>query len=110
MQIANVGCGQQFSRRETTAFKGDSHTLHPWANGDYVGRWTVNRQGVSELAYDADYGANAEPLLIDFVTRTTAIVEKVRNHLPEGFSEKMADQILGGPLNAAKAPKAMPAA
>ncbi len=44
-----------------------SHTLHPWANGDYVGRWTVNRQGVSELAYDADYGANAEPLLIDFL-------------------------------------------
>ncbi|MDR6398517.1 hypothetical protein J2798_005000 [Herbaspirillum seropedicae] len=34
----------------------------------------------------------------------------MRNDLPEGFSEKMADQILGGLLNAAKALEAMPAA
>jgi len=34
----------------------------------------------------------------------------VRNDLPEGFSEQVADQILGRLLNAAKALEAMPAA
>ena len=29
-----------------------SRTLHLWANGDYVGRWTVKPHGDSELAYD----------------------------------------------------------
>ena len=29
-----------------------SQTLHLWANGDYVGRWTVNANGASELQYD----------------------------------------------------------
>ena len=28
-------------------------TLHLWANGDYVGRWTVKASGDSELQYDA---------------------------------------------------------
>lgn len=30
-----------------------SQTLHLWANGDYVGRWTVKANGESELQYDA---------------------------------------------------------
>jgi len=29
-----------------------SQTLHLWANGDYVGRWTVNANGNAELQYD----------------------------------------------------------
>ncbi|WP_441295243.1 HipA N-terminal domain-containing protein [Massilia mucilaginosa] len=29
-----------------------SQTLHLWANGDYVGCWTVNANGDSELQYD----------------------------------------------------------
>ncbi len=29
-----------------------SQTLHLWANGDYVGRWTVKANGDSELQYD----------------------------------------------------------
>lgn len=29
-----------------------SQALHLWTNGDYVGRWTVNANGSSELAYD----------------------------------------------------------
>jgi serine/threonine-protein kinase HipA len=29
-----------------------SQTLHLWANGDYVGRWTVKASGDSELVYD----------------------------------------------------------
>lgn len=32
-----------------------SQTLHLWANGDYVGRWTVKANGDSELQYDASW-------------------------------------------------------
>lgn len=32
-----------------------SQTLNLWANGDYVGRWTVKANGDSELAYDAGW-------------------------------------------------------
>lgn len=32
-----------------------SQTLHLWANGDYVGRWTINANGNSELQYDATW-------------------------------------------------------
>lgn len=33
-------------------------TLHLWANGEYVGRWTVNAAGSSELQYDAGWCAS----------------------------------------------------
>ncbi|TYQ05319.1 UNVERIFIED_ORG: serine/threonine-protein kinase HipA [Zoogloea ramigera] len=45
-----------------------------------------------------EVGNGAEPLLQDFIARTPAIVEKVRSKLPAGFSEKVADKILGGLL------------
>jgi len=32
-----------------------SQTLNLWANGEYVGRWTVNAAGNSELQYDAGW-------------------------------------------------------
>ncbi len=35
-----------------------SQTLNLWANGDYVGRWTVNAAGGSELQYDAAWCAS----------------------------------------------------
>ena len=39
-----------------------SQTLHLWANGDYVGRWTVKANRDSELAYDASWrSADAWP-------------------------------------------------
>lgn len=34
-------------------------TLHLWSNDDYVGRWTVNATGVSELYYDAAWRRSA---------------------------------------------------
>lgn len=36
-----------------------TRTLHLWSNGDYVGRWTVNATGVSELYYDAAWYRSA---------------------------------------------------
>ncbi len=35
-----------------------SQTLNLWANGEYVGRWTVNAAGNSELQYDAGWCAS----------------------------------------------------
>lgn len=32
-----------------------SRSLSIWSNGVRVGRWTITAQGVSELAYDADW-------------------------------------------------------
>jgi len=36
-----------------------SQTLHLWANGDYVGHWTVKGNGESELQYDPAWCASA---------------------------------------------------
>jgi HipA-like protein len=36
-----------------------SQTLHLWANGDYVGRWTVNANGDAELQYDIAWRSSA---------------------------------------------------
>ncbi|MDQ2822583.1 MAG: type II toxin-antitoxin system HipA family toxin [Pseudomonadota bacterium] len=63
----------------------------------------IQRRHFNSTAKAVGYGANAEPLLRDFISRTPAIVEQVRAELPAGFSEKVADKILGGVLAAAHA-------
>lgn len=63
----------------------------------------IQRRHFNSTAKAVGYGANAEPLLRDFIDRTPAIVEQVRSELPAGFSEKTADKILGGVLAAAHA-------
>ncbi|UIN21257.1 type II toxin-antitoxin system HipA family toxin [Herbaspirillum frisingense] len=78
------------------------------ANKHYLAH-TILRRHFNSTAKAVGFGADAEPLLTDFIARTPAIVEKVRNDLPEGFSERVADKVLGGLLAAAKALEAMPA-
>lgn len=70
---------------------------------------TIQRRYFNSTAKAVDYGADAEPLLADFISRMPTVVEKVRNDLPDGFSERVADKIFGGLLNAAKALEAMSA-
>jgi serine/threonine-protein kinase HipA len=69
---------------------------------------SIQRRHFNSTAKEVGYGANAEPLLRDFIARTPAVVEKVRGELPAGFSEKVADKILGGLLAAARKLEAMP--
>ncbi len=64
---------------------------------------SIQRRHFNSTAKALGYGANAEPLLQDFIARTPAIVDKVRAELPVDFSEKVADKILGGLLAAAGA-------
>jgi len=71
-------------------------------NRHYLARG-IQRRHFNSTAKKVGYGDSAEPLLQDFIARTPAIVEKVRNGLPDGFSEKVADRILSGVLEAAKA-------
>lgn len=72
--------------------------------------YTIRRRHFNSTAKAVGYGADAEPLLLDFIARTPAIVDKVRGELPAGFSEKVADKILGGLLAAAGALERMPPA
>lgn len=64
---------------------------------------SIQRRHFNSTAKKVGYGASAEPLLQDFIARTPAVVDKVRSELPAGFSEKVADKILGGLLGAAQA-------
>jgi serine/threonine-protein kinase HipA len=68
----------------------------------YVAR-KIMRRHFNSTAKKVGYGDSAEPLLQDFITRTPTVVDKVRADLPAGFSEKVADKILGGLLDAASA-------
>lgn len=64
---------------------------------------SIMRRHFNSTAKKVGYGDSFDPVLQDFIARTPAIVDKVRANLPAGFSEKVADTILGGLLNAARA-------
>jgi serine/threonine-protein kinase HipA len=64
---------------------------------------SILRRHFNSTAQKVGYGESAEPLLIEFIARTPAVVEKVRSALPAGFSQKVADTIFGGLLDAANA-------
>lgn len=73
-----------------------------------VWRLSAQRRHLNSTAKKVGYGQDAEPLLIELIERTPDAVEAVRNDLPAGFSERVADSVLGGLLNAARTLEAMP--
>ncbi|WP_426175732.1 type II toxin-antitoxin system HipA family toxin [Massilia sp. TWR1-2-2] len=77
-------------------------------NRHYLAR-SIMRRHFNSTAKKVGYGDSAEPLLQDFIARTPVVVDKVRASLPVGFSEKVADKILGGLLDAASALERMAA-
>lgn len=64
---------------------------------------TIMGRHFNSTAQKAGYGDSFDAVLQDFIARTPAIVDKVRANLPAGFSEKVADTILTGLVNAADA-------
>lgn len=70
----------------------------------------IQRRHFNSTAKKVGYGQDAEPLLTELVERTPGVVEAVRNDLPAGFSEQVADSILEGLLDAARALDTMPPA
>ncbi|NHZ40736.1 type II toxin-antitoxin system HipA family toxin [Massilia aquatica] len=77
-------------------------------NRHYVAR-NIMRRHFNSTAKKVGYGDSAEPLLQDFIARTPAVVAKIHADLPAGFSEEVADKILSGLLDAARALDRMPA-
>ena len=69
----------------------------------------IERRHFNSTARKVGYGENAEPLLQEIIARTPGVVEQVRAELPQGFSEQVADKVLGGMLEAARALERMPA-
>jgi len=69
----------------------------------------IQRRHFNSTAKRFGYGANAEPLLQELIGRTPAVIEQVQQALPAGFSQKVADKVLGGLQAAAKALGRMPA-
>ena len=64
---------------------------------------SIMRRHFNSTAKKVGYGDSAEPLLREFIARTPAVVDKVSGELPAGFSQYVADKILGGLLDAASA-------
>lgn len=67
----------------------------------------IQRRHFNSTAQKVGYGENAEPLLQELIARTPAAVAQVQAELPPGFSQKVADKVLGGLLNAARALEGM---
>ena len=68
----------------------------------------IQRRHFNSTARKVGYGENAESLLQELVARTPEVVAQVHAELPPGFSQEVADKVLGGLLSAARALEAMP--
>lgn len=69
----------------------------------------IQRRHFNSTAKKVGYGENAELLLQELIARTPGAVAQVQAELPEGFSQQVADEVLGGLLKSARALEAMPA-
>lgn len=63
----------------------------------------IQRRHFNDTAKKVGYGESAELLLQELVARTPEVVDKVQAELPRGFSQQVADKVLGGVLSAARA-------
>jgi serine/threonine-protein kinase HipA len=70
----------------------------------------IQRRHFNSTAKKVGYAENAEPLLRELVARTPEAVAQVHAQLPPGFSQQVADKVLGGLLSAARALEGMPTA
>jgi serine/threonine-protein kinase HipA len=68
----------------------------------------IQRRHFNSTARRFGYGETAEPLLLELIARTPAAIDQVQRELPAGFSQEVADKVLGGLREAARALEAMP--
>lgn len=69
---------------------------------------SIQRRHFNSTAKKLGYGQTAEPLLQELIARTPEAVAQVQSELPKGFSQIVADKVLGGLLSAARALEDMP--
>lgn len=70
--------------------------------------YRIQRRHFNSTARRFGYGETAEPLLQAIIGRTPEVIEQVQRQLPKGFSQAVADKVLGGLQAAAKALERMP--
>lgn len=63
---------------------------------------TIQRRHFNSTARMVGYGPDAEPLIQALIERTPAVINQVQADLPPGFSQQVADKVLGGLLSAAR--------
>lgn len=69
----------------------------------------IQRRHFNSTARRFGYGETAEPLIQELIARTPAVIDQVQRELPTGFSQEVADKVLGGLQKAAHALEGMPA-
>ncbi|GAB7537497.1 type II toxin-antitoxin system HipA family toxin [Burkholderia sp. 3C] len=69
---------------------------------------TIQRRHFNSTARKLRYGGDAEPLIQELIARTPAVIEQVQADLPPGFSQRVADKVLGGLRSAVQALERMP--
>ena len=62
----------------------------------------IERRHFNSTAKKVGYGENAEALLDELIVRTPGVVAQVQAELPPGFSQRVADKVLGGLLASAR--------
>lgn len=62
----------------------------------------IGRRHFNSTARKVGYGENADMLMDELVARTPEVVAQLQAELPGGFSQRVADKILGGLLEAAR--------
>ncbi len=68
---------------------------------------TIQRRHFDSTAQKVGYASTAEPIIEEILARTPAAIAEVRAELPQGFSPRVAETILGGLERAAGALAAM---
>lgn len=69
----------------------------------------IRRQHFNSTAGRFGSGQTAEPLLQELIAYTAGVIDQVQRELPAAFSPEVADKVLGGLREAARALEAMPA-
>lgn len=69
----------------------------------------IQRRHFNSTAKCFGYGETAEPLIQELVERTPAVIDEAQRALPLGFSNEVADKVLGGLQSKARTLEAMPA-
>lgn len=70
---------------------------------------SIQRRHFNSTARKVGYGATAQPLMQELIEKTPGVIEQVQAELPKGFSQKVADTVLGGLRDAARTLERMPA-
>lgn len=63
----------------------------------------IQRRHFNSTARKVGYAPSAEPIIEELLARTPAAIAEVQSELPRDFSPRVADAVLGGLEQAAKA-------